>query len=385
VDSIGTPVLWTGFTVIVFAVLAIDLFLASRDDKPMTRRAALGWTTVWLFCALGFALGIYGLLDHARSREAAMEFLAGYLIEYSLSVDNLFVFLLLFSAFKVPQQYQHRVLFWGIFGAVLLRAIFIFAGTALLQQFHFLIYVFGAFLVFTGIKLVIPGGDDEDDDVSDNKVVLFATRFIRVHDHYDGDRFFTMHNGVRLATPLFLVLVCVELSDVVFALDSIPAVFGVTLDPFIVYTSNIFAILGGRSLFFLLSGALWGLRFLKPALGIVLTFVGVKMTLGLLAAGLERVGLQAAVDWLPRITTPHGSEPSVPTPVSLAIVGGLLAFGVGASLLFPGQKKAGVVATEEVKTDVDEALHTDHPHTHRSLARHVEQPLGDVVGDAKQG
>jgi tellurite resistance protein TerC len=376
VESIGTPALWIGFTVVVFAVLGIDLFLASRDDKPMSRRAALGWTTVWVGCALAFAFGIFAMLDHARSREAAMEFLAGYLIEYSLSIDNLFVFLLLFSAFKVPQQYQHRVLFWGIFGAVLLRAIFIFAGTALLQQFHFLIYVFGAFLIFTGIKLVIPGGTDEDDDVSDNKVVVFAKRFIRVHDHYDGHNFFTMHNGVRLATPLFLVLVCVELSDVVFALDSIPAVFGVTLDPFIVYTSNIFAILGLRSLFFLLSGALWGLRFLKPALGLVLTFVGVKMTLGLIANGLERAGLQAVVALLPQITTPHGMEPGVPTPVSLAVVGGLLAFGVGASLLFPGQKKSEQLAAEEIKSDVDEALHPDHRHAHPPLVRHVEQPLG---------
>jgi len=381
VHSIGTPALWIGFTVTVFAVLAVDLFLASRDDKPMTRRAALGWTSVWVACALAFAAGIYSLIEHDRSREAAMEFLAGYLIEYSLSVDNLFVFLLLFSAFKVPQQYQHSVLFWGIFGAVVLRAVFIFAGTALLQQFHFLIYVFGAFLVFTGVKLAIPGGDDEDDDVSDNKVVVFAKRFIRVHDHYDGHHFFTLQNGVRLATPLFLVLVCVELSDVVFALDSIPAVFGVSLDPFIVYTSNIFAILGLRSLFFLLSGALWGLRFLKPALGLVLTFVGAKMTLGLVAAGLERAGLQGVVAMLPHVTTAHGIEPGVPTPISLAVVGGLLGMGVGASLLFPGQKPAERAAADEIKADVDEALHPGHHHAHPPLVKHVEQPLaGDDEG-----
>jgi tellurite resistance protein TerC len=373
VDSIGTPALWVGFTVAVFSILAVDLFLASRDDKPMSRRAALGWTSVWVAAALLFAAGIYGLIDHHRSREAAMEFFAAYLIEYSLSIDNLFVFLLLFSAFKVPQQYQHRVLFWGIFGAVVLRAIFIFAGTALLQKFHFLIYVFGAFLVITGIKLLIPGGDDEDDDVSDNKVVLFAKRFIRVHDHYDGHKFFTVQNGVKLATPLFLVLVCVELSDVVFALDSIPAVFGVSLDPFIVYTSNIFAILGLRSLFFLLSGALWGLRFLKPALGLVLGFVGVKMCLSLVKQAVAMAGLDAA------LVPEH-----VPTPVSLGVVGGLLGLGVGASLLFPGPKPAERAAADEVKADVDEALHPSHQHAHPPLVKHVEQALPDGDKD-KQG
>jgi tellurite resistance protein TerC len=364
--SVGTPALWIGFTVVIAAVLAVDLFLASRDDKPMSRRAALGWTTAWAACAGLFGLGLMTLVDHDRAREAAMEFFAAYLIEYSLSVDNLFVFLLLFSAFKVPQQYQHRVLFWGIFGAVVLRAIFIFAGTALLTRFHFLIYVFGAFLLFTGIKLIIPGGDDEDDDVSDNKVVLFAKRFIRVHDHYDGHKFFTLVNGVRLATPLFLVLVCVELSDVVFALDSIPAVFGVSLDPFIVYTSNIFAILGLRSLFFLLSGALWGLRFLKPALGVVLGFVGLKMCLPLVQEAVRLAGLDA------NLVPVH-----VPTPVSLAVVGGMLGIGIGASILFPGKKPEEKRAAQELKDDVDEALHPDHVHAHPPLVQHVEASSSD--------
>lgn len=355
-ESIGTPALWIGFSVVVFAVLGIDLFLASRNDKPMTKTGALAWTGVWVACAVAFGAGIYFFIDHARSQEAAMEFFTAYLIEYSLSVDNLFVFLLLFAAFKVPQEYQHRVLFWGIFGAVLLRAIFIFAGTALLQQFHFLIYLFGLFLVFTGVKLIIPGGDDEDNDVSDNKVVILAKKFIRVHDKYDGHNFFTVQNGVRLATPLFLVLVCVELSDVVFALDSIPAVFGVSLDPFIVYTSNIFAILGLRSLFFLLAGALWGLRFLKPALGVVLSFVGLKMCLGLIEAGLQKINVDAS--FLPHIQGAHGLEPGVPTPVSLAVVGGMLALGIVASVLFPGEKKSEVAAADEVKKDVAEALHS---------------------------
>lgn len=371
--SVGTPALWIGFTLTVLVVLVIDLFLASRDDKPMSRRAALGWTSAWLVCAGLFGAGIFLFIDHDRAREAAMEFFAAYLIEYSLSVDNLFVFLLLFSAFKVPQQYQHRVLFWGIFGAVVLRAIFIFAGTALLTRFHFLIYVFGAFLLFTGIKLIIPGGDDEDDDVSDNKIVMLAKRFIRVHDHYDGHNFFTVANGVRLATPLFLVLVCVELSDVVFALDSIPAVFGVSLDPFIVYTSNIFAILGLRSLFFLLSGALWGLRFLKPALGVVLGFVGLKMCLPVIKHAVELAGQNGA------LVPTH-----VSTPVSLAVVGGLLGVGIAASLLFPGTGKQEKAAAQEVKADVDEALHPGHQHAHPPLVEHVEQRLVGDDGD-KQG
>jgi tellurite resistance protein TerC len=357
VDSIGTPALWIGFSVVVFAVLAVDLLLASKNDKPMSKTGALGWTAVWIACAVAFGAGIYFFIDHDRSKEAAMEFFTAYLIEYSLSVDNLFVFLLLFSSFKVPQEYQHRVLFWGIFGAVLLRAVFIFAGTALLQQFHFLIYLFGLFLVFTGVKLILPGGDD-DDNVEDNKVVVYARKFIRVHDKYDGHNFFTIQNGIRLATPLFLVLVCVELSDVVFALDSIPAVFGVSLDPFIVYTSNIFAILGLRSLFFLLSGARWGLRFLKPALGVVLSFVGVKMCLGLVEAGLQRAGVDAS--FLPHVTGAHGPEVGIPTPVSLGVVGGLLALGIVASVLFPGKKPSEVEAAKEVRDDVNEAISGKH-------------------------
>jgi len=342
--SIGTPALWVGFSVVVFAILAIDLIIASRHPGPMSKRGALVWTGVWVSMAVAFGLGI----NFLANREAALEFATAYIIEYSLSVDNLFVFLLLFAQFKVPSEYQHRVLFWGIFGAVVLRAIFIFAGTALLNEFHFLIYLFGGFLIFTGIKLLIPGGDDEDTDVSDNTVVKIARRFIRVHDHYDGNKFFTVQNGTRLATPLLLVLVCVELSDVVFALDSIPAVFGVTLDPFIVYTSNIFAILGLRSLFFLLAGALWGLRFLKPALGVVLTFVGVKMCLGLAGIISEKTGLD--LSFVPQ---------HVPTTVSLGVVGGMLALGIVLSMLFPGKKPEEQAAAAEVKADIDAAVHPE--------------------------
>jgi tellurite resistance protein TerC len=354
VNSIGTPALWIGFSVVVFAILAIDLFLASKNPGPMSKRGALGWTGVWVASAVAFGLGLAAL----TSTSAALEFATAYIIEYSLSIDNLFVFLLLFSQFKVPEAYQHRVLFWGIFGAVVLRAIFIFVGTALLQQFHFLIYIFGGFLIFTGVKLLIPGGDDEDTDVSDNTVVKIARRFIRVHDHYDGNHFFTVQNGIKLATPLLLVLVSVELSDVVFALDSIPAVFGVTLDPFIVYTSNIFAILGLRSLFFLLAGALWGLRFLKPALGVVLSFVGIKMCLGLAAVISAKTGVD--LSWVPH---------EVPTVVSLGVVGGMLALGVVASMLFPGSKPEEVAAANEIKEDLDEVVHPDHHHDHQPTTK----------------
>ena len=333
VQTIGTPVLWVSFTVVVATILALDLALAKRDAKPMSKRTAAAWTSLWVSMAVAFGVGIWLFADPPApltSRQIAMEFAAAYLIEYSLSIDNLFVFLLLFHAFKVPQGYQHRVLFWGIFGAVVLRAIFIFVGTALLQQFHWLIYIFGAFLVFTGAKLVF-GGDDGDADIAENRVVKLARRFVSVSDRYDGDKFFTIVDGAKKATPLLLVLVCVELSDVVFALDSIPAVFGVTLDPFIVYTSNIFAILGLRALFFLLSGALWGLRFLKPCLGIVLAFVGGKMI---------------AAYW----------DVHVPIGISLSVVGGLLAAGVVLSLLFPGKKPDAVAAAHEVEQDVKEAV-----------------------------
>ncbi len=326
--------------------MAVDLFLASKHPGPMSKRSALGWTAVWVTSAVLFGVGIAVFAN----KDAALEFATAYIIEYSLSVDNLFVFLLLFSQFKVPAEYQHRVLFWGIFGAVVLRAIFIFAGTALLTEFHWLIYVFGVFLIFTGIKLMIPGGEDEDADVSDNVVVKIARRFIRVHDHYDGQKFFTIQNGHRLATPLLLVLVCVELSDVVFALDSIPAVFGVTIDPFIVYTSNIFAILGLRSLFFLLAGALWGLRFLKPALGVVLSFVGIKMCLGLAGVITAKTGID--LSWVPH---------HVPTPVSLGVIGGTLALGIVMSMIFPGKRPEDIAAADEVKADIDEAVHPHAP------------------------
>jgi tellurite resistance protein TerC len=353
-NSIGTPTLWIGFTAVVAALLGIDLYLATKNPHPMTKREALAWTGVWVSLAVAFGFGIWafgadktaGDGSVITSRTSAMEFFAAYLVEYSLSVDNLFVFLLLFSAFKVSKDDQHRVLFWGIFGAVVLRAIFIFA--ALLQRFHFLIYLFGAFLVFTGIKLMIPGGDDEDADVSDNLVVKWSKKFLKVSDKYDGSKFFTVQNGVKMATPLFLVLVTVELSDIVFALDSIPAVFGISLDPFIVYTSNIFAIMGLRALFFLLAGALWGLRFLKPALGIVLAFVGAKMLLPLAHDAAAKLGV--SLDPLPV---------HVSTQASLAVIGSMLGAGIVFSMLFPGKGKEQNDAKKEVTSGLEQATGID--------------------------
>ena len=361
-QSIGTPRLWVAFTAIVTVVLVADLYIGSKKTEAMSRRAALGWTMLWVSLACGFGAFIWLAIEHDRSREAAMEFFTAYIIEYSLSVDNLFVFLLLFSAFKVPQAWQHRVLFWGIFGAVVLRAVFIFAGTALLQRFHFLIYLFGAFLLYTGVKLVFGGEDEQDVEVSENRIVRFTRRFVPVTDHYDGHHFITVVDGAKKATPLLLVLVAVELSDVVFALDSIPAVFGVSLDPFIVYTSNIFAILGLRSLFFLLAGALFGLRFLKPSLGIVLAFVGAKMCLPLLHWLAGKAGQADAISWLPE---------HVPTPVSLGVVGGFLVGGVALSMLFPGKKPEGVEAAEKIKEDIIEAVTGEH---HVPPARGDEPP-----------
>jgi tellurite resistance protein TerC len=334
------------FGVVVVVVLAIDLGAAARKpldvDKGLPKRKALAWLAVWVAC--GCAFGAWVLL---QDRETGLQWFSAYVIEYSLSVDNLFVFLLLFHAFRVPRGYQHRVLFYGILGAVVLRGVFILGGTALLSTVHAFIAVFGAFLVYTAAKLIF-GGDDDEGDVADNRVVKLAKRFVRVTDSYDRDRFFSVVDGVRKATPLLLVAVCVEISDVLFAFDSVPAAFGISLDPFVVYTSNIFAILGLRSIFFLLSGALWGLRFLKPALGIVLGFIGLKMCLGAAHWVLAKVDVDAA--WLPE---------RIPTPISLGVVAFFLGAGIALSLLFPGKKEDQVAAAEEIKEDIREIVHPD--------------------------
>jgi len=265
--------LWIGFNVFVLTMLALDLGVFHRKSHVVSFREALVWTITWVTLALLFALGIW----HYAGAQKALEFTTGYLIEYSLSVDNIFVFALLFSYFAVPPQFQHRVLFWGILGALVLRAIMIVAGTVLIAKFAWIIYVFGAFLVLTGIKMIVKR--EEEFHPERNPVVRWFKKLMRVTSDYREDKFFVRENGIRMATPLFVVLLLVEVSDVIFAVDSIPAIFAVTTDPFIVYTSNVFAILGLRSLYFALAGVMDKFHYLKIGLGLVLTFVGVKMLL----------------------------------------------------------------------------------------------------------
>ena len=272
-ESVGTPVSWIGFTLIVLAMLGLDLGVFHRRAHEVRVKEALLWTVVWISVALLFNVGVYFWFGSER----ALEFLTGYLIEKALSVDNIFVFLVLFSYFAVPPAFQHRVLFWGIVGALVMRAVFILLGAALLQSFHWVIYIFGAFLIFTGVKLLLQRGSE----VHPERNPLFRQfkRLIPSVGDYRGPRFTVVENGKRFATPLLLVLVAIEATDIVFAVDSIPAVFAVTRDPFIVYTSNIFAILGLRALYFVLAGVMGRFHYLKVGLALVLVFVGGKMTL----------------------------------------------------------------------------------------------------------
>jgi tellurite resistance protein TerC len=264
---------WILFLLFVAAMLALDLGVFHRDAHEVSRREALTWSAVWIGMAVVFNIGVYLF----KGTDAGLEWTTGYLIEKSLSVDNVFVFLLIFSAFSVPAAYQHRVLFWGIVGALVMRAVLIAFAGVLLGSLHWMIYVFGAFLIFTGIRFV--RGGHETPALEDNRLVRLARRFYPVTEGYEGQRFFVRRNGVRFMTPLFLVLLMIESTDLVFAVDSIPAIYAITDDPFIVFTSNIFAILGLRALYFVLAGYLAGLRYLKPGLAAVLMFVGAKMIL----------------------------------------------------------------------------------------------------------
>lgn len=259
------------FTLLVLGLLALDLGVFHRKAHAVDVREALGWSAFWI----GLALAFNGWIYWTMGRQAGVEFLTGYLIEKSLSVDNLFVFLTLFTYFRVPAQYQHRVLFWGVLGALVLRGAMIAAGAALLDRFSWMIYVFGGFLVLTGVHMARK--DDAAVDPSRNLVIRLARRLIPVTHAYDGPRFFTIEDGVRKATPLLLVVLAVEATDVVFAVDSIPAIFAVTRDPYIVWTSNVFAILGLRSLYFALADMMDRFAYLKYGLAAVLVFVGLKM------------------------------------------------------------------------------------------------------------
>ncbi|KAB2965355.1 MAG: TerC family protein [Thermoanaerobaculia bacterium] len=296
-SSVG---LWVGFNVFVLVMLALDLGVFHRKAHVVSVREASIWSAVWIGLALLFNLGIW----HYLGPQKGVEFLTGYLIEKSLSVDNIFVFALIFGYFAVPEEYQHRVLFWGILGALVMRAIFIAAGAALLASFHWIIYVFGAFLIVTGIKMVLTPAKGLEPEK--NPVVRLVRRLFPVSDRYHGQRFFVRDRGILTATPLFVVLALVETTDLIFAVDSIPAIFAVTTDPFIVYTSNVFAILGLRSLYFLLAGVMAKFEYLKLGLAAILVFVGTKM---------------AIVDLY-----------KIPSTVSLGVVAAILAIAVVASL-----------------------------------------------------
>ena len=273
IPSVGSPMLWIGFIAFVLLMLALDLGVFHRKAHVVGFKEAAAWSAVWVALALVFN----GFVAWRFGAERGLEFLTGYLIEKSLSVDNIFVFVVIFGSLGIPALYQHRVLFWGILSALILRAAMIFAGSAMLARFHWLIYVFGVFLVLTGIKLFLQRGKTERPE--DGWAMRTARRLIPSTPRLDGDRFFTVENGKRLATPLFMALILVEITDVIFAVDSIPAIFAITSDPFIVFTSNIFAILGLRSLFFMLGGLVERFVYLKVGLAAVLVFVGVKMTI----------------------------------------------------------------------------------------------------------
>ena len=298
---------WIGFNAFVLVMLALDLGVFHRKAHIVSIREAIGWTVIWVSLAMVFNFGVW----HYLGPQKALEFTTGYVIEYSLSVDNIFVFAMLFSYFAVPPSYQHRVLFWGILGALVMRAMMIVAGSVLITKFAWIIYVFGAFLILTGIKMIVKR--EEEIHPEQNPVVRWLKRLMPVTSDFRADEFFVRENGVRMATPLFVVLLLIEVSDAFFAVDSIPAIFAVTKDPFIVYTSNVFAILGLRSLYFALAGVLDKFHFLKIGLGVVLTFVGVKMLLG---------------------HTPW----KIDTLVSLGVIVSVLAISVIASILRP--KKA---------------------------------------------
>ena len=298
---------WVTFFTFITAMLALDLGVFQRETHVVGMKEALAWCCVWVTLALSFG----GLLWQWRGPESAQQFLAGYLIELCLSVDNVFVFILVFAYFKVEPRYQHRVLFWGIIGAVLMRAVFIIVGVEVIERFHWVLYIFGAFLVYTGVKMALPSKEAEVDPEHNFAVKLFR-RFYPVAPHNDRGHFFTIHNGRRMATPLFIVLIVIETTDLVFALDSLPAVLAITKDSFIALTSNIFAILGLRSLYFALSGIMGLFRFLKVGLSVILIFIGVKMLIE---------------HWM-----------KITTGTSLAVIGGVLTTSILMSVVIKSPK-----------------------------------------------
>ena len=322
---------WIVFYVLVFVMLIADLkMFARKGEHEVSISEALKMTAVWIGVSLVFCAGVY-LWYPVDPHGKAMEFLAGYLIEKSLSMDNLFVFLMLFSFFGVERKYQHEVLFWGIFGALVLRSIFIFAGAAMVERFEWILGLFGVFLIYTGIKM-FGHNDDEQTDPSNNFIVRLFKRFFPVTGEMHGDKFFILEGGRRLATPLFITLLVIETTDVAFAVDSIPAVFSVSRDPFIVLTSNIFAILGLRALYFALAAIAKYFSYLKYGLGIILSFVGVKMLLAM-NEYVNALGRLCGVE----LNMPHIE---VPTSWSLAIIFGILLLSILLSVVANKQKAA---------------------------------------------
>ncbi|MBR6319857.1 MAG: TerC family protein [Prevotella sp.] len=322
---------WLLFYALVFIMLIADLKLFGKNgEHEVSVKEALKMTGVWIGVSLLFCALIY-LFYPVDSHEKAMEFLAGYVIEKSLSMDNLFVFLMLFSFFGIKRQYQHEVLFWGIFGALVLRSVFIFAGAAIVTQFEWVLGLFGLFLLYTGAKL-FGHRNDEESDPSQNIIVRLFKRFFPVTDQMHGDKFFIKEGGARLATPLFIALLTIETTDVAFAVDSIPAVFSVSRDPFIVLTSNIFAILGLRALYFALAAVAKFFKYLNYGLGVILIFVGVKMLLAM-NEYINRLGELVGL----HLNIPHIE---VPTPVSLMIIFGVLALSMLLSVVVTRHQKA---------------------------------------------
>jgi len=324
---------WVFFFALVLTALFVDVGIVNRRSHIPTRKETVRWSIVWVSLALGFAGFIFWQFGFGHAKL----FLTGYLIEMSLSVDNLFVFLLIFSYFKVPKKYQHRVLFWGIFMALLLRLVMIFAGAELVEQFNWVLYIFGAFLIYTGVKMF---GDDDSFEPEESAIVRLSTRFIRISKHYDGEKFFVNIDGKRAGTLLLLVLIVINVADIVFAVDSIPAIFGITTDRFIVYTSNIFAILGLRTFFFLLSELADRFHYLRYGLAFVLTFIGVKMLLPLIAEGLLKLSgadsTSAFVHFLDRYN--HHEYEQLVINISLGVVVAAILLSVIASLVFPARK-----------------------------------------------
>lgn len=301
---------WVGFIAFVAIMLFLDLFVFHKKDTTVNVKEALLWSAFWIGLAVVFNLGVYYVLGRVK----ALEFFTGYLIEESLSVDNLFVFIMIFGFFKIDPKYQHKILFWGIIGAIVMRAIFIFAGVALIQKFAWVMYIFGAFLIYTGIKMLFEKEDSEFNP-NDNVVIKTFKKIFPVTDDMSKPVFFVRNSKILYATPYFLVLLFIEASDLIFAVDSIPAVLSVSKDPFIVYTSNIFAILGLRSLYFALSGIMDLFRFLKYALAGILTFIGAKMCIN-------------------EFTHYIGSEFHITNFTSLGVIVGLLAISIVLSLVF---------------------------------------------------